>query len=243
VDDASLPSVPETGSTMCEAVWGVDTTDALAAIGAELSKDRDVTESTDGILHSRDERGFAIAFGLVDRVPARFEPSRRNVNGAVERVNTRYVRDANTGPIRIGHIVYRIPQEERHVATSFYMDRLGFRASDRVERLGDFLRCDGCSDHHSLFLIWLHKVDTRFDHVAFEVREIDDVFFNGQHMTSQGWTANGGPGRQPFGSHLDWHFDNPAGGTAEFYTDMDRYDETWTPGTGAESERSSTWRL
>lgn len=242
-DDTALPTAPESGSTMREAVWGVDTPKALDAIGAELSRDREVTTDADGVLHSRDERGFAIAFGLVDRQGATFHPAKLNINGAVERVNQRVVRVPPARAVRIGHVVYRIPREGRDEATAFYIDRLGFRASDRVDRLGNFLRCGGSWDHHSLFLMWVRGDETCFDHVAFEVPELDDVFVNGQYMMSRGWTPSGGPGRQGFGSHLDWHFECPAGGTAEFYTDMDRFDETWTAGSGSDDERSSIWRL
>ncbi len=76
IDDPSLPSAPDgDGSTVRQTVWGVDTADDLEALGAELSKDRDVTRAADGTLSTVDESGFAIIaayVGVVVRRPLKF---------------------------------------------------------------------------------------------------------------------------------------------------------------------------
>lgn len=242
-DDPSLPAAPDRGATLREAVWGVDTADALQAIAGELGRDREVGADPDGTLHSRDDSGFAVAFGLADAVAAPVDAPAVNVNRSVNRVNRRVVADRRARPIRIGHIVYLVPEEGREAAVAFYRDRLGFRLSDRIERLGAFLRCEGAWDHHSLFLMWVRKTVTAFDHAAFELPDFDDVFVGGLHMKAQGWQSHDGPGRQATGSHVYWHFECPAGGTTEYFTDMDRFDETWEPGAGAGHTTNTVWRL
>src|SRR5579872_163082 len=60
--DGSLPMTSEAGSTLREAIWGVDNRGSLDAIAAELSKDRQVRRDADGTLHTVDPHGFGIGF-------------------------------------------------------------------------------------------------------------------------------------------------------------------------------------
>ena len=228
MDDPALPPAPESGPTMREPVWGVDSKATLEAIGAELAKDRDVKATQDGILHSRDETGFAIAFGLANPAPAAPEVPRYNNYDATRRVNERVAHRGRACPTRIGHIVYLIANDaNREKASSFYLDRLGFRLTDRSLRVGDFMRVSGPADHHSLLLMWIRQKMVRFDHAALELPGFDDVLATGAYMTGRGWKAGMGPGRQSLGSHVYWHFDNPCGGEIEYFTDMDRFDDSW----------------
>jgi hypothetical protein len=230
MNDASLPKAPEEGPTMREPVWGVDSTVTLEKIAAELSKDRDVTRTPDGILHSRDETGFAIAFGLTnptDAAPAMHKANNYKTSG---RINQRVAGRERAKPTRIGHIVYLIKNDENKAkASSFYLDRLGFRLTDRAHRVGDFMRVHGPADHHSILLMWIRQRVVRFDHAALELPGFDDVLATGAYMTKQGWKSGMGPGRQSLGSHVYWHFDNPCGGEIEYFTDMDRFDDSWQP--------------
>ena len=52
----------------------------IGAIGAELSKDREVTVDTDGVLHSKDETGFSIAFQVSDRTVMELDAPEFNLN-------------------------------------------------------------------------------------------------------------------------------------------------------------------
>ena len=82
-DDPGLPPSPLGGSAMYQTTWGVDSKQSLEAIGAELEKDRAVTADSDGVIHAADETGFAIAFRLSDRTPARPDAPQVNRNDDV----------------------------------------------------------------------------------------------------------------------------------------------------------------
>lgn len=243
INDPSLPSAPEDGPTMREPVWGVDSQASLDAIGAELSKDRDVKVTPDGVLHSHDETGFAVAFGLSAAQPAAPEVPRYNNYETTRRVNERVPRRERARPTRIGHIVYLIKPEGREKASSFYLDRLGFRLTDRSVRVGDFMRVSGPADHHSLLLMWIRQKLVRFDHAAFELPGFDDVLATGAYMGEHGWAAGMGPGRQPLGSHVYWHYVNPCGGEIEYFTDMDRFDDSWEPKIWEDRTPGAVWVL
>ena len=109
---------------------------------------------------------------------------------------------------------------------AFYVDRLGFRETDYVKDIGVFLRAPGSSEHHDIFL---SKRGDRagFQHVAYEVRDFDEVMFLGSHLESQGWETHFGPGRHIFGSNIFWYFWNPAGGLLEITADLDCIDDDW----------------
>jgi catechol 2,3-dioxygenase-like lactoylglutathione lyase family enzyme len=218
--DKSLPESAQPGSTLRELVWGVDSARSLKAIGAELERDREVTAGADGTLHARDECGYAIGFrrAAPARAPGKKTPSRMNRPFDPER---------RARPRRMGHVVYCLLKSDLDKATAFYRERLGFRLSDGT-RGGNFLRCEGTNDHHSLFL--LSRPDRRaFDHVAFEVGGIDEIILGGKHMKSRGWQANTPVGRHILGSNLFWYFNNPCGGRTEYYADMDQLDDRWKP--------------
>ncbi len=227
-DDAGLPPSPEAGSTLRQTVWGVDSSAALAAIGAELARDRQVKTDANDMLVASDETGFSIAFRKSDRISAGIEPPQFNVADSAPRLNRPVDPDQRAQPIRIGHVVFFIPKAGAAEASDFYLNRLGFRLSDRAKDTGDFMRCDGSQDHHTLFLA--HRMDRAgFNHAAFEVRDFDEIMFGGKYMDAQGWPTRTRPGRHIMGSNLFWYFQNPCGGAVEYFADMDRLDESWEP--------------
>jgi hypothetical protein len=243
MDDPALPSAPESGPTLREAVWGVDSKQTLEAIGAELSKDREVKRTAEGILHSRDETGFAIAFGLSNPTSASLEPPRYNNYESSPRVNERVAHRTRVRPTRIGHVVYLIKPEGREKASAFYLERLGFRLTDRSLRVGDFMRVAGTADHHSLLLMWIKQKPVRFDHAGIELPSFDDVLVSGGYMNSRGWKGTWGPGRQSLGSHVFWHFENPCAGEIEFFSDMDRFDDSWQPKIWEDATPGPVWMI
>ena len=231
--DKSLPESAQPGSTLREITWGVDSARSLKAIAAELSRDREVTESG-GSLHARDEAGFAIAF----RRAAPATPARKK---ASPRMNRPFDPERRARPRRMGHVVYQLKRGDLDRATAFYRERLGFRLSDATPG-GNFLRCEGTHDHHSLFL--LARPDRRaFDHVAFEVSGIDEIILGGKHMKTRGWQANTPVGRHILGSNLFWYFNNPCGGRTEYYADMDQLDDRWKPRVWETHPGYAMWML
>ena len=241
-DDPGLPPSPQGGATMYETTWGVDSGESLDAIGAELEKDRPVTADPDGAIRAADETGFAIAFRVAERTPATPDAPKVNLHDDVRRLNLPVDPDQRARPIRIGHVVFNIPQAGAEQASNFYMDRLGFRLSDRARDTGDFMRCDGSHDHHTLFLAHRQNL-AGFNHAAFEVRNFDEIMLGGKYMKSRGWEANTAPGRHIMGSNLFWYFRNPSGGVTEYFADMDRMDDDWQPRVWDSNPGYAMWML
>ena len=243
IDDASLPAPVEAGSTVREVIWGVDSEESLAAIGAQLSKDRDVTEDVDGGLHAYDMLGIGIGFRVKEEIAHKDEPPMLNFKESVQRLN-RTIEDTQeirTRPCRIGHVVYNYPQEMRDAAVDFYTDRLNFRVTDAVTGMGDFLRCDGSSYHHTWFLS--HSGDSvRFNHVAYEVKDFEQIILGGKYMRERDWTTSRNPGRHNLGSNLHWYFNCPLGGEIEYFSDMDRMDDNWETRTWDEPPMINFWK-
>ena len=228
INDSSLSTPYEDGPTVREVVWGVDSKESLDAIGAELSKDRDVTEDADGGLHAYDELGIGISFCVEDVVDVVEEAPVLNFNKFTPRLNETIekTQEHRTRPYRIGHVVYNFPVEFREKAVSFYTDRLGFRLTDAVTGMGDFMQCDGSTYHHNWFLS--HRGDrTKFNHVAFEVKDLEQIILGGKYMRERNWDTSRNPGRHNLGSNLHWYFKCPLGGEIEYFSDMDRMDENW----------------
>ena len=88
-DDPDLPPAIEPGSTLRETTFGVRGARDLAAIAAELAKDREVSEDADGTLHAIDPLGFPIAFRVSPAVPAAAPELKFNTPGHPDRINTR----------------------------------------------------------------------------------------------------------------------------------------------------------
>lgn len=226
--DESVTETPDTGPTIAETVWGVDSKAGLEKIGAELSKDRDVTEDAAGVLHSKDETGFSVAFQVSERSVMELDAPRFNLNDSIPRLNEAIDPEQRVRPIRLGHVVFNIPTTGWKEAADFYIDRLGFRLSDRANDTGSFMRCEGGHDHHNLFLA--HRQDRAgVNHTAYEVQNFDEIMFGGKYMKSQGWKPMTTPGRHIMGSNLFWYFQNPSGGRTEYFADMDRMDDDWVP--------------
>ena len=233
--DAALPMTNEAGSTLREAIWGVDNQRSLDEIGAELSRDRQVRRDADGTLHTTDPHGFAIGFKIADPKPvaAPVPPNRLNrpFDGA-----------QRAKPKRIGHLVYQITRGKEAEGQNFYVDRLGFRVSDRSPDFGDFLRAAGSLDHHNLGL-FNFRDKASFGHIAFEVDTFDQVMLGGQFMKSRGWKPQNKPGRHIVGSNTYWNFNSPCGGNTEYFSDMDMMDDDWRPRVWQKFPGAHVWAM
>ena len=243
IDDPSLPPAPDGDrSTVRQTVWGVDSADDLEAIGAEMATDRDVVSAADGTLSTVDECGYSVGFAITQPADVAVEPPRVNLNENSQRLNEVVASIPQAQPLRIGHVVFYIPKDGADRAVSFYLDRLGFRLSDRTLTGGDFMRCAGSRDHHNLFLL---QRDDRaaFNHVAFEVRDFDEIMMGGAFMKSQGWQPDTTPGRHILGSNMYWYFRNPCGGNTEYFADMDCMDDDWEPRIWETSPGFALWSI
>lgn len=214
--ERSLPVAVEPNSTVREVVWGVDDAATLDEIEAELSRDREVVRDVADTLHALDPNGFGIAFRVSRSTIEPPSPPMSSAGGEARRAN----------PRRISHVVHNVPKDRMEETAGFYMDRLGFRLTDRVLDTGDFLRCPGAFDHHNLFL--MHKPNRLgFNHVAFELADIDEVMAGGRHMVNQGWTTAIEPGEHFLSGQHYWYFRCPCGGNTEYFAATLVLDDTW----------------
>ena len=172
IADSSLPSAIEPGSTMREAIWGVDTAANLQALAAELSRDREVKSHSDGSVHTHDDAGIPIGFAVAKPANLDITAPLMNVGRHSVRVNRAVDEITKVWPMRLIHVVYDVPQNNWQSFSAFYIDRLGFRLSDRSLNAGDFLRCS--MDHHNLFLLNRNN-KLGYNHVAIEVRDLDEI--------------------------------------------------------------------
>jgi len=232
--DATLPKSPFGGPTVREVIWGTDTQTSLRELHDDLKRDREVKVDADGTLHTHDDLGFGIGFRVQNGVaPARTEGAR---------MNKPYDPPRSCSPQRMGHVVYSIKRADQQKAADFYMKRLQFRMTDHTEDLGDFMRCNGSNDHHNLFFLKAPDFPA-FNHVAFEVRDFDEIIFGGKNMRSKNWKPYAPPGRHILGSNLFWYFNNPCGGQTEYFADMDLLDDNFQTRNWEKTPGYSMWTI
>jgi catechol 2,3-dioxygenase-like lactoylglutathione lyase family enzyme len=233
--DPSLPKAPEAGPTVREVIWGVDSAQSLDEIKKDLGRDREVKVDADGTLHTHDDIGFGIGFRKAGSGAA-------SGAKAPKKKNDPFDPPRSATPVRIGHVVYSIARKDQAKASEFYTKRLQFRMTDHTGDLGDFMRCNGSVDHHSLFFL-LYPNRPAFEHVAFEVRDFDEIMFGGKNMRAKGWHTDSAPGRHILGSNLFWYFANPSGGKVEYFADMDEMDDNFKTRNWEKSPGYSMWLM
>ena len=238
----ALPPPAAPGMHFREVIWGVATKRDLAAVHGEIARDREVSVDEDSTIRCVDPCGLAVGFRVWKQSP-KAEAPRAAVNGFgnIERVDRRAPVYDRATPIRMGHIGFVLPDIE--AAEAFYHGRLGFPISDRYAAgAAVFMRCAPEEDHHNLFLINSRGGPTKFHHVAFEVRDIHEVFAGGLHFDRKGWPTEVGPGRHPVSSAYFWYFKSPCEGAVEYYADSDHLTGDWKP-TSFRKNRFSEWHL
>jgi hypothetical protein len=121
--------------------------------------------------------------------------------------------------------VYFVPDQVK--ASRFYVDRLGFRCTDRFTDAGTFLRPAGTLDHHTLFLIQTPAFMKGVEHFTFHLSGPTAVLQRGTDFAAKGYQTYWGPGRHKFGSNWFWYFNSPVGCHVEYDADMDLHDDNW----------------
>lgn len=233
-DDPGLPPLPPGAHSPClrDTVYGVADAATLAAIRAELGRDREVRVDADGSLHTIDDGGFAIGFQLTVRHPYTARHLGFNVPGQPP---GRAPNDCAANPDEVikprtlSHLVQFVPDVAK--AEAFYA-RLGFVVTDRFENLGPFMRPAGTADHHTLFMIQRfneHMVGC--NHFTFHLGSASEVLQHGWAFVDKGYKSFWGPGRHILGSNYFWYFNSPFGAVMEIDADMDLHDAAWVPRT------------
>ncbi len=228
--DPALPAPPAPGCRLRRTVMGVASRADLAAIGAELRRDREVREQADGSIESVDDDGFVIAFQV--SVRRAFEKAGEIANAP----GSPFLRPANQlgvdaaapqiQPRTLSHVVYFVPDPVK--AEAFYVKRLGFRCTDRFTGVGPFLQPAGTLDHHTHFFIGAPAFMKGVEHLAFHFAGPGEVLHNGARFVEKGYQPFWGPGRHQLGSNWFWYFNSPFGCHVEMDADMDLHDATWT---------------
>jgi Glyoxalase/Bleomycin resistance protein/Dioxygenase superfamily len=137
-----------------------------------------------------------------------------------------FARPGRVRPRKLGHAV--LGSVDHRATTSFFVDGLGFKVSDRIKDVGAFMRCS--TDHHNVLVLaapvnFLH-------HTSWQVDDVDDVG-RGAFAMLEGRPERHvwGLGRHYAGSNFFWYLKDPAGNFSEYYSDMDCIvdDQLWTP--------------
>ncbi|USX12381.1 VOC family protein [Oxalobacteraceae bacterium OTU3CAMAD1] len=227
--DPALPPAIGRSPNIRAVIYGVRDAATLSAIGAELSRDRPVEVRADGSLRCVDDIGLTIGFQVSVRRPYEAPAVLVNVPGQPpQRPANQVAADANAAPViphSLSHVVLFVPDAAR--AEKFYVERLGFRVTDRFTGTGPFLRPAGSREHHTLFLIEAPGFLKGINHFTFHVGSADELLRAGQRFSGKGYKTFWGPGRHIFGSNWFWYFNSPLGGTIEYDADMDVHDDSW----------------
>jgi len=228
-EDPALPPALGTGCMLRKTVMGVSDPAALQAIAEELSRDREVRRLADGSIESVDDAGFTIGFQVTVRQPLQQLGEVSNAPGApLQRPANQLGVDVSVGRIparTLSHIVYFVPDVRK--AEAFYVERLGFRCTDRFTGVGPFIQPAGTLDHHTHFLIGAPAHMQGVEHFTFHFGGPTEIMMNGSRFIEKGYQAFWGPGRHVFGSNWFWYFNSPLGCHIEMDADMDLHDATW----------------
>lgn len=237
-----LPAPAAPGMNFREMIWGVSSRRELKRIATTIAAERPVTEDADGTIHCADPNGIGLGF-RVWRGRKNFKGKRAAVNtyGKAERVDARGTFYERAKPMRMGHIGFLLP--DLKASEDFYHKLLGWPVSDRYgPGMAVFFRCAPESDHHNMLLIKSRSGDKRFHHVAFEVRDVHEVFGGGLYFQRKGWPVEVGPGRHPISSAYFWYFKTPMEGAFEYFSDSDWMTKKWK-GTTFRVNKFSEWHL
>ncbi|WP_123026564.1 VOC family protein [Mycolicibacterium stellerae] len=164
-----------------------------------------------------------------------------NGPGRIERQNGRapgVLRDTAVRPRKLGHVVLGTTDFE--ASTTFFVDVIGFKVSDRIKDHGAFLRCS--TDHHNLLV--LNAPVAFLHHSSWQVDDIDEVGRGASAMLEGNPERHvWGLGRHHAGSNFFWYLKDPAGNFSEYYSDMDSIidDQLWSPETLAGARGLFNW--
>ncbi len=135
---------------------------------------------------------------------------------------------------KLGHLVLETPDFDS--SARWYMVTFGFIPSDVMcladgAPVGAFMRLD-CgdrpTDHHTLFVAM--GLESKADHVAFEVVDLDAVEMGQQVMLARRYKHAWGVGRHLLGSQIFDYWRDPWGQKHEHYADGDLFDVSQPPG-------------
>lgn len=228
-----LPS-QQAGLGVRECIWGVDTQQSLDELLIDLRRDHEIRMEADGTARFVTRFGQALGLKVWTKTPVRTSPSAVNSPGNANRINEtrKWLRRAI--PKVIQHVVWGFPDVNETL--DFYRGRLHFRLSEVQIGAGVYIRADGATDHHNVFLADANNKGLGFDgkirfhHANFGVEDIDEIMTGKNYMDRRGWPPSSwGLGRHRVSSGAFLYLKCPAGGEAEYGADIDVIDDRWMP--------------
>ncbi|MGH3246549.1 MAG: VOC family protein, partial [Trebonia sp.] len=110
-DDPSLPPAVQTGPSLREIVWGVDTPESLDKLATNLLSDRSIYTDADGVAHTVDETGVGVGLAVSQPVTGKTNYPGGNRTGNVNRWNQPMRHPGRVRPLRLCHVALDIVKD------------------------------------------------------------------------------------------------------------------------------------
>lgn len=232
IDDPSLPAPHYKGNGIRETYFAVDSREELDSYAARVGADREVRRSEDGnTIHFASDCGIPLALRVWTRRKVNYAPDAVNAPDNIKRLSQVRRWRVRALPKTINHVVWRVQDYEKSFA--FFRDRLDFRLTDTNVNTGIFARAEGTPQHHLVYLMRFDALGAPapgYDHIAFGVEDIDELFVGWNYMDRRGWkNPLGGPARHRISSAAFSYIVPPCGGLVEYHADTDYLDDSWVP--------------
>ncbi len=168
-----------------------------------------------------------------------FDPDGRvvEVSSDVAERPYREIEEREAIPVKLSHMVIGSPNAGPVI--EFYGEKLGFRVSDWIDDRMCFMRCT--TDEHNLAIFPAKTAG--LNHVAFELRGIDEFMRATGRVLNKGGVLQNGPGRHVVGDNTFSYFWDPNGNVSELTTTMEQIpnDDTWQPRRYAREASGDQW--
>jgi catechol 2,3-dioxygenase-like lactoylglutathione lyase family enzyme len=121
-------------------------------------------------------------------------------------------------PATLSHVVLHSADINKTV--KFYEEKLGFRVSDWLGGFMCFLRCNEL--HHTIAFL---AGPPSLNHVAFEMRDINEMMRGAGRLLKSKLPLAWGPGRHVAGDNAFCYFVDPSGNVLEYTAEVERVDD------------------
>jgi catechol 2,3-dioxygenase-like lactoylglutathione lyase family enzyme len=157
-----------------------------------------------------------------------FDPEGRavEISSGVRERPARALERGESIPAKLSHVVMHSADVGK--IAEFYTGQLGFTVSDWFvndagQKCFGFLRCS--ADHHSLAFV--AGAAPSLNHVAFEMRDIDEMMRGTGRLLKAQITLHWGPGRHVLGNNTFSYFTSPAGNVLEYTSEIQQVDASY----------------
>ena len=196
-----------------------------------------------------DPNGFVVevVHGIETAPRARPGSLPLNLGARVER--ERVAKRTSRGPsrlLRLGHLGINTPDIDG--TFDWYHRHFGLLKSDVVALGGtefvQFCRCDrgpAVTDHHTFLIARARSDRPTFNHAAWEVCDLDDIWLGHEVLAQNGHHHHWGIGRHTLGSQIFDYWRDPWGHIHEHFTDGDLLDASYQAGVYGPEGAGSQW--